>query len=87
MKLLILKNLTTHRERNQLTAIIQSLTLGCIIFLITMLNLQVKAISSYSDYASTDLYAVYSEFSPSAVTSVLQEFEYGLSEVGFSTVD
>lgn len=41
MKLMILKNLIAHKQKNQTTAIIYSLTLGCIIFLIVMLNLQV----------------------------------------------
>jgi len=39
MKLMILKNLTLHREKNKLTAIIYSLTLGTIIFIIVALNL------------------------------------------------
>ena len=34
MRTLVLKNLSTHKDRNSLTAIIFSLTLGCIIFLI-----------------------------------------------------
>jgi hypothetical protein len=38
MKLLILKNLSAHRESNRLTSIIYSLTLGCIIFVIVASN-------------------------------------------------
>lgn len=34
MKLLITKNLSAHRESNQLTSLIYSLTLGCIIFVV-----------------------------------------------------
>jgi FtsH-binding integral membrane protein len=41
MKLLIIKNLTAHREANKLTSIIYSLTLGCIIFIIVAANLQI----------------------------------------------
>lgn len=48
VKILVLKNLVAHREKNQLTAIIQSLTLACIIFLITMLNLEVRQIAGYN---------------------------------------
>ena len=44
MQLLILKNLTAHKLRNQLTAIIYSLTLGCLIFLVVMLNLQISVL-------------------------------------------
>lgn len=40
MKLLIVKNLTAHRVSNQLTSIIYSLTLGCIIFVIIASKLQ-----------------------------------------------
>jgi FtsH-binding integral membrane protein len=40
MKLLIVKNLSAHRESNKLTSIIYSLTLGCIIFIIVAANLQ-----------------------------------------------
>jgi hypothetical protein len=39
MKMLILKNLTAHKQRNKLTAIIFSLTLGCLIFLVVSMNL------------------------------------------------
>jgi len=39
MKQLILKNLISHRESNKLTAIIFSLTLGCIIFVVVSANL------------------------------------------------
>jgi len=40
IKLLIIKNLTAHRESNKMTSIIYSLTLGCIIFIIVAANLQ-----------------------------------------------
>lgn len=39
MKMLILKNLITHRKSNKLTSIIYSLTLGCIIFVVVAANL------------------------------------------------
>lgn len=41
MQRLMIKNLTAHRKKNQLTAIIYSLTLGTIIFIIVALNLQI----------------------------------------------
>ena len=46
MKQLILKNLIAHKMRNSLTAIIYSLTLGCLIFIIVMLNLQGQALTT-----------------------------------------
>jgi FtsH-binding integral membrane protein len=48
MKLLILKNLSAHRESNRLTSIIYSLTLGCIIFVIVASNLQISLFTSNS---------------------------------------
>jgi len=46
MKIMILKNLVSHKSKNELTAIIQSLALACIVFLITMLNLEILQITS-----------------------------------------
>ncbi len=45
MKILLRKNMTAHKKKNQLTAIIYALTLGCIIFLLTSANLQIVTIS------------------------------------------
>ena len=39
MKILIVKNLSAHRQSNRLTSIIYSLTLGCIIFVIVTADL------------------------------------------------
>jgi hypothetical protein len=39
MKILVLKNLSAHRESNKLTSIIYSLTLGCIIFIVMAVGL------------------------------------------------
>jgi hypothetical protein len=41
MKILVLKNLSAHRESNKMTSIIYSLTLGSIIFIIVASNLQI----------------------------------------------
>lgn len=49
------KNLTAHKERNKLTAIIYSLTLGCIIFLVVASDLQIEEINILSDVANADL--------------------------------
>jgi len=38
-KTLLRKNMVSHKKKNQLTAIIYALTLGCIIFLLTSANL------------------------------------------------
>jgi hypothetical protein len=39
MKILVLKNLSAHRDSNKMTSIIYSLTLGSIIFIIVASNL------------------------------------------------
>jgi hypothetical protein len=44
MKGLLRKNLIAHKERNKLTSIIYSLTLACVMFLVTSLNLQIASI-------------------------------------------
>jgi hypothetical protein len=43
MKSMILKNLSAHRLRNRLTTIIYALSLGFMIFLITVLQLEIQA--------------------------------------------
>jgi FtsH-binding integral membrane protein len=42
MKLLIVKNLTAHRESNKLTSLIYSLTLGSIIFVLVVSSLEIR---------------------------------------------
>lgn len=50
MKILILKNLSAHRESNKMTSIIYSLTLGSIIFIIVAANLQIALFSTQTQY-------------------------------------
>jgi hypothetical protein len=59
MKLMVLKNLSVHRENNRMTAIIYSLTLGTIIFIIVMANIQI-AVATSSGGASVINFEVYS---------------------------
>ena len=51
MKLLILKNMSAHRQANKMTSIIYSLTLGCIIFVIvdSQLNLRLLTAGNYGE--------------------------------------
>ncbi len=42
MRLMIMKNLDLHRQKNKMTAIIYSLTLGTIIFILVTLSLQIQ---------------------------------------------
>ena len=96
MQILILKNLTAHKIRNQLTAIIYSLTLGCLIFLVVMLNIQIIILATSTDLRVTsDVYATPMEhqwvhgykhfFSPSDVDPVLKKYSYGIKDFGYMT--
>jgi hypothetical protein len=42
VRLMIMKNLDLHRQKNKMTAIIYSLTLGTIIFILVTLSLQIQ---------------------------------------------
>ena len=50
MKMMILKNLIAHRESNKLTAIIFSLTLGSIIFVVVAANLQIQTLTGTTSW-------------------------------------
>ena len=54
MKILLKKNMMVHKKKNQLTAIIYALTLGCIIFLLTSATMSGPdiVIEGQSTYAS-----------------------------------
>ena len=45
MRRMVLMNLSAHRLRNKMTSIIYSISLGFLIFLIVMVNLQIEVIS------------------------------------------
>ena len=45
MRAVLKKNLTAHKRKNRLTAIIYALSLGCIIFLLTAVNMQMHFIT------------------------------------------
>ena len=55
MKTLLRKNMIAHRKKNQLTAIIYALTLGCIIFLLTSANLQIETINQIDTIENADI--------------------------------
>lgn len=48
MKKMVTSNLNSHRERNKMTSIIYSISLGFIIFLIVSANLSIKTIKMQS---------------------------------------
>ena len=55
MKILVAQNIVAHKRKNQLTAIIYALTLGCIIFLLTSANLQIETINQTSIIDGADI--------------------------------
>jgi hypothetical protein len=54
MRRLLSKNLVAHKRRNKLTAIIYTLTLACVIFLVTALNLELDYIENYHQTTPTE---------------------------------
>lgn len=56
MKILILKNLIAHRLKNRMTAVIYSMALGTLIFIIVIANVQIKYVSQSGYFKQTDLY-------------------------------
>ena len=48
MKLMLLKNLESHRPRNKMTSIIYSIALGFVIFLIVTYKMEIKTIELMS---------------------------------------
>jgi hypothetical protein len=72
MKIMILKNLVAHKAKNELTAIIQTLTLACIVFLITMLNLELLQFTSGDDLNTNfDIVLSQSYLDPEVIEPVL----------------
>ena len=55
MKILVAQNITAHKKKNQLTAIIYALTLGCIIFLLTSATLQIETINALTIIDGADI--------------------------------
>ena len=55
MRSLIRMNLMAHRQRNKLTSLIYSLTLGSIIFLLVSATLQLKLLQSAGVLQGSDL--------------------------------
>jgi len=56
IRALLLKNLASHKQRNFMTSIIYSLSLGIIIFLLVSANLQIQAISAKTTIQDADVY-------------------------------
>lgn len=87
MKILILKNLSAHRESNRLTSIIYSLTLGCIIFVIVASNLQISLFTSTTQYGMIDMTigAGNENLLISHIDPILKEYEYAIEKFAYIT--
>ena len=55
MKILLSKNLTAHKERNKLTSIVYALTLGCMIFLMVAVQLQLQLLGGTDTSTKADI--------------------------------
>ena len=55
IKILVAQNIMAHKKKNQLTAIIYALTLGCIIFLLTSATLQIETINAFDTIDGADI--------------------------------
>jgi FtsH-binding integral membrane protein len=71
MKILISKNLSSHRDSNKLTSLIFSLTLGCIIFIVVTASLQLNIFKTFP-YGNIDT-MIYFDYSaqPETVDPIL----------------
>ena len=56
MRILLRKNLMSHRHRNRLTSLIYSLTLGSIIFLLVSATLTLTQLQTFNTISDADLY-------------------------------
>ena len=79
--LVLEKNMIAHRPRNQLTANIYALTLGCIIFLIISANMQLTEITNTNIIAGADIIVKGSmekddsgEITPAMVDTILERY-------------
>ena len=63
MRALLKKNLIAHKRTNKLTSIIYALALGCIIFLVVALHLDLQSIESFIMVPGTDIYIKWDNWS------------------------
>ena len=84
---LLRKNLGAHKQRNYLTSIIYSLTLGCIIFFLVTANLEILSISSINEVGTTDIFIGDDFMSASLIDSVLIKYASSIKDFGFVTAD
>ena len=95
MKAMLYKNLIAHKQRNLLTSIIYSLTLGSIIFLVVSANLQLQQITDLNTIENADI--AIGDFSldkkdseesllfASTIDSILMKYENEIRDFGFVT--
>ena len=90
--LVLEKNMIAHRPRNQLTANIYALTLGCIIFLIISANMQLTEITNANIIAGADIIATGSmrddglgSVTPADVDTILERYADDISDFSLVT--
>ena len=85
MRILLRKNLASHKPRNFLTSIIYLLTLGCIIFLLVTASLQIQSITSMNTATSTDLIldGSYYSINPIMTDPILIKYKNEIKDFGY----
>ena len=93
IKILILKNLSAHRESNRMTSIIYSLTLGSIIFIIVAANLQIALFTTSTEWGQINFQVTASwfewesGFTAKQIDPVLKQFAFGIDEFAYATAN
>ena len=82
MKILILKNLTAHKERNALTSMIQTLTIIAVVFVLTMLNLELLSFTSYKDLHKIDIWTRFGSF-PEELEPIFTNYTDGIEDFAY----
>ena len=85
MRALLRKNLGAHKQRNFLTSIIYSLTLGCIIFLLVTANLEIQSIAATHEIENADIYlrGKHRDLVPLNLDPILMKHKDQIKDFGF----
>ena len=79
------KNFSTNKMRNQSTVITQTLTLACMLFLSTMLNLELNSFDSYRQLKDVDLYIYGNNLNIEIIDTILKSNAEGVENFALTT--
>lgn len=88
--MLVIKNLSAHRQSNRLTTIIYSLTLGSIIFILVASTLNISHITSGNKHGNIDLevfdfHKYDAHLNTTLMEPVLRQYKPYIKEFGYLT--